>query len=112
MGAAAQLVYRIVLWLSANSRVGMQAMDVKRLIYVVPLTIGFIVYFRGEEGRLVRHLGALGYTDIQIEHPTRYHCAGRWGTYSYRARSPAGVPVRGGACVFFIIYELTEPLRS
>jgi hypothetical protein len=46
----------------------------------------------------VHYLEARGYPDVQIEHPDQWHCY-RAATYSYRARSPNGTPVHGGACV-------------
>ncbi|HXN87853.1 MAG TPA: hypothetical protein VN890_00600 [Methylocella sp.] len=85
-------------------------MDIKRLIVVAVLVPPLIYFQGGDENRLVHSLEARRYTDIQIEHPDQWHCSRRWTPYSYRARSPGGPPVHGGACVFFFIYETTEPI--
>jgi hypothetical protein len=64
-----------------------------------------------DENRLVHSLEARRYTDIQIEHPDQWHCSRRDSTYSYRARSPGGILVHGGACVFFYFFIPTsEPI--
>jgi hypothetical protein len=73
----------------------------------------FIYLGRGEPQRLVRALESQGYSDIQLEHPSRYRCILRFERpYSYRARRPDGSDVHGGACVLlFFLVETTEPLR-
>ncbi|HVS87526.1 MAG TPA: hypothetical protein VHF01_04820 [Candidatus Acidoferrum sp.] len=82
----------------------------KRLIVTAVLAGPMFYYLQGEEDRLVHHLESQGYTDVQIEHPNQWHCLRREGKYSYRARSPNGTPVHGGACVYFFIIETTEPI--
>jgi hypothetical protein len=85
-------------------------MSVNRLIYVAVLAVPMIIYGRGDENRLVRNLEARGYTDVQIEHPNQWHCY-KSHTFSYRARSPSGTPVHGGACVtLFFFFVTTEPI--
>jgi hypothetical protein len=85
-------------------------MIVKRLILPAVLVVPLLFYLHGEEKRLVHYLEARGYSDVQMEHPNQFHCVRGWTPYSYRARSPSGTPVHGGACVFFFIYETTEPI--
>ncbi|HVS87527.1 MAG TPA: hypothetical protein VHF01_04825 [Candidatus Acidoferrum sp.] len=86
-----------------------KALDKRHIVTaaLVPLTL---YLWHGEENRLVRNLEARGYTDVQIEHPDQWHCVRRWSTYSYRARSPRGTPVHGGACIMFFLYDITEPI--
>jgi hypothetical protein len=81
-----------------------------RLIYTIPVAIGTFIYLQGEPDRLVRYLESQGYADVQLEHPNQHRCSGRWSAYSYRAHSPSGTPVHGGACVLFFIYETSEPI--
>jgi hypothetical protein len=86
-------------------------MGVKRLIVTAVLAVPMIIYLRGNENRLVHSLEARGYRNVQIEHPNQFHCSRHDSTFSYRARSPSGTPVHGGACVtlfFFIV--TTEPI--
>jgi len=85
-------------------------MNVKRLIYGAPIAVLMFIYLQGEENRFVHYLEAQGYSDVHIEHPNQFHCVRRWTPYSYRARTPSGTPVHGGACVFFFIYETTESI--
>jgi hypothetical protein len=86
-------------------------MDIKRLIVVAVLVPALIYFQGGDENRLVHSLEARRYTDIQIEHPDQWHCSRRDSTYSYRARSPSGILVHGGACVFFYFFiTTTEPI--
>ena len=69
-----------------------------------------IIYRRGDENRLVRNLEARGYTNVQIEHPNQWHCY-KSHTFSYRARSPSGAPLHGGACVTLFFFTMTtEPI--
>jgi hypothetical protein len=84
--------------------------DIKRLIYTVPIVIACLIYLRGEPDRLVRYLEAQGYADVRLEHPTQHRCSARWSAYSYRARSPGGTQVHGGACVLYFIFEINEPI--
>jgi len=58
----------------------------------------------------VRYLETQGYSDVVLEHPTSHHCVRHWNAYSYRALSPEGASVHGGACVLFFIYETSEPI--
>ena len=88
----------------------LRQIDFKRLIYTAPIVVLGFIYLQGEENRLVHYLEAQGYSDIRIEHPDQWHCVRRWSSYSYRARSPRGTPVHGGACVLFFIYDTTEPI--
>ena len=85
-------------------------MGVKSLICGAALAVPMIIYQRGDENRLVHSLEARGYTDIQIEHPNQYHCSRGDSTFSYRARSPSGTPVHGGACVFLYYFIMTAEL--
>jgi hypothetical protein len=85
-------------------------MSVNRLIYVAALAVPMIIYRRGDENRLVRNLEARGYTNVQIEHPNQWHCY-KSHTFSYRARSPSGAPLHGGACVTLFFFTMTtEPI--
>ena len=85
-------------------------MNIKGFIVVAVLAVPMIIYGRGDENWLVRNLEARGYTDVQIEHPNQWHCY-KSHTFSYRARSPIGAPVHGGACVtLFFVIETTEPI--
>jgi hypothetical protein len=85
-------------------------MNFNRLIVVVVLAVPMIIYQRGDENRLVHSLETRGYTDIEIEHPDQYHCSRGDTTFSYRARSPSGTPVHGGACVFLYYFIMTAEL--
>jgi len=85
-------------------------MNVKHFIFGAAVLVLLFIYHRGEEDRFVHYLKAQGYSDVQIEHPTQFRRHGRWTPYSYRARSPSGPPVHGGACVFYSIIETTEPI--
>ncbi len=86
-------------------------MAVNRLIYAAVLAVPMIVLQQGDENRLVRSLEARGYADIQIEHPNQFHCSRGDSTFSYRALSPSGTPVNGGACVFLFYFIMTtEPI--
>lgn len=88
----------------------LRQMNTKGLIFVAAIIIPVFICQRGGEDRLVHYLAARGYSDVQIEHPDQWHCY-RAATYSYRALSPNGTPVHGGACVtlgFFIM--TTEPI--
>jgi hypothetical protein len=82
-------------------------MNFNRFIVGAALAITMIIYQRGDENRLVHSLEARGYTDIQIEHPNQYYCSEPDSTFSYRARSPSGTPVHGGACVFLYYFITT-----
>ena len=73
------------------------------------MVLGFI-YLQGEENRLVHYLQAQGYSDVQIEHPNQFHCSQGDSTFSYRARSPSGTLVHGGACVFLYYFIMTTEL--
>jgi hypothetical protein len=86
-------------------------MGVKSLICGAALAVPMIIYRRGDENRHVHSLEARGYTDVQFEHPDQYHCSRGDSTFSYRARSPSGTPVHGGACVFLYYFiTTTEPI--
>ncbi len=85
-------------------------MNVKRFIYGAPFLILLLIYGRGEEDRLVHSLKARGYSEVQIEHPTNWHCGMRTNADSYRARSPGGTPVHEGACVHLFFPTVTEPI--
>ena len=86
-------------------------MNFNRLIVGAALAVPMIILGQGDENRLVRSLEARGYTDIQIEHPNQYRCSRHDSTFSYRARSPSGTPVHGGACVTLFFFIMTsEPI--
>jgi hypothetical protein len=85
----------------------------KHNLIVTALLVPSMLYlWHGEENRLVRNLEARGYTDVQIEHPKQYYHCYKSDSYTYRAHSPSGTSVHGGACVSFfgLLIETTEPI--
>jgi hypothetical protein len=87
--------------------------DVKVCICAAVLAVPMLILQYGEQNRVVHYLEARGYSDVRIEHPTQFSCSRRDGAHSYRARSPSGTPVHGGACVtLFFIISTYEPIRK
>ncbi|HVS87525.1 MAG TPA: hypothetical protein VHF01_04815 [Candidatus Acidoferrum sp.] len=84
-----------------------------KFIFCAAFAVALIIYYQCEEDRFVHYLEARGYSDVKTEHPTQFNCLQGWtSAYSYRARSPSGTPVHGGACVLFFATGITEPIEK